>query len=63
VLRTRLMDSTGTIVIIETGWSEDDLVGRLIDPLNAYYHEDEAKLWRKIDFPALAEQDDVLGRK
>jgi hypothetical protein len=63
VLRTRLMDSTGTIVIIETRWSEDDLVGRLIDPLNPYYHEDEAKLWRKIDFPALAEADDVLGRK
>jgi predicted phage terminase large subunit-like protein len=63
VLRTRLMDSTGTIVIISTRWSEDDLVGRLIDPLNAYYHEDEAKLWRKIDFPALAEADDVLGRK
>src|SRR4051812_17058992 len=63
VLRTRLMDKSGAIVIIETRWSEDDLIGRLIDPLNPYYVESEARLWRKIDFPAIAEQDDVLGRK
>lgn len=63
VLRTRLMDSTGTIVIIQTRWTEDDLVGRLIDPMNPYYNEDEAKHWRKIDLPALAEDDDVMGRK
>jgi predicted phage terminase large subunit-like protein len=63
VLRSRLMDSTGTIVIIQTRWTEDDLVGRLIDPMNACYNIDEAKLWRKIDLPALAEQDDVLGRQ
>ena len=37
VLRTRLMNKTGTIVMIQTRWTEDDLVGRLIDPLNAYY--------------------------
>jgi predicted phage terminase large subunit-like protein len=62
VLRTRLMDDTGTIVIIQTRWTEDDLVGRLIDPLNAYYQVDEAKQWRKIDLPALAEENDLLGR-
>ena len=62
VLRTRLMDSTGTIVIVQTRWTEDDLVGRLIDPMNPYYNAEEAKGWRKIDLPALAEDDDVLGR-
>ncbi|UQD96096.1 terminase large subunit domain-containing protein [Bradyrhizobium japonicum] len=62
VLKSRLMDDTGTIALIQTRWTEDDLVGRLIDPLNAYYNEEEAKLWRRIDFPALAEENDILGR-
>jgi len=63
VLRTRLMDSTGTIVIVQTRWTEDDLVGRLIDPMNPHYNAEEAKAWRKIDLPALAEDNDPLGRK
>jgi len=63
VLRTRLMDSTGTIVIVQTRWTEDDLVGRLIDPMNPYYNPEEAKGWRKIDLPALAEENDILGRQ
>jgi predicted phage terminase large subunit-like protein len=63
VLRTRLMDATGTIVIIQTRWTEDDLVGRLIDERNPYYNLEEAKLWRKIDLPALAEDNDILGRQ
>jgi predicted phage terminase large subunit-like protein len=62
VLRTRLMSKTGAVVIIQTRWTEDDLVGRLIDPMNAYYSVEEARLWKKIDLPALAEEDDVLGR-
>ena len=62
MLRTRLMDSTGTIVIVQTRWTEDDLVGRLIDPLNPHYNAEEAKAWRKIDLPALAEENDILGR-
>lgn len=63
VLRTRLMTRHGAIVIIQTRWTEDDLIGRLIDPLNPYYIHNEAKLWRKVDLPALAEENDVLGRK
>ena len=62
VLRTRLMNKYGTIVVITTRWNEDDLVGRLTDPLNPYYSHDEAKLWRKIELPALAEENDILGR-
>lgn len=63
VLRTRLMNKTGTIVIIQTRWNEDDLVGRLIDPMNPYYTHEEARLWHKISLPALAEENDILGRE
>jgi predicted phage terminase large subunit-like protein len=56
------MNKHGTIVIISTRWNEDDLVGRLIDPLNPYYSHEEAKLWHKIELPALAEENDILGR-
>jgi predicted phage terminase large subunit-like protein len=63
VLRTRLMNKLGTIVIIQTRWNEDDLLGRLTDPLNPYFTYEEAKLWRKISLPALAEEGDILGRK
>lgn len=63
VLRTRAMNKFGTIVLIQTRWSEDDLVGRLIDPTNPYYNLEEAQQWRKIDLPALAEENDVLGRQ
>lgn len=62
VLRTRLMTKTGTVVLIQTRWNEDDLVGRLTDPMNPYYTIDEARLWRKIELPALAEAEDILGR-
>ena len=62
VLRTRLMNKTGTIVLIQTRWTEDDLVGRLIDPLNPFYNIDEARMWHKIELPALAEDNDILGR-
>lgn len=54
------------LVSHNTRWHEDDLVGRLTDPLNAYYDPDEAKLWTVIDLPALAFDDgsrDPLGRK
>lgn len=63
VLRTRLMTRRGTIVLIQTRWSEDDLPGRLTDPLNPHYSIEEARLWHLINLPALADDDDVLGRK
>jgi len=62
VLKTRLMNKGGTIVIIQTRWNEDDLVGRLTDPMNPYYSHNEAKLWHRISLPALAEENDILGR-
>lgn len=63
VLGTRLMHKDGAIVVIMTRWHEDDIVGRLTDPHNPCYSEDEAKRWRIIDLPAIAGDKDVLGRK
>lgn len=63
VAMTRLMGGMGRVVIIMTRWHEDDLVGRLTDPNNACYNEEEAKQWKIISFPALAEDDDIMGRQ
>lgn len=62
VVLTRLLSSVGRIVIIQTRWHEDDLVGRLTNPESPYYSEDEARKWKVIDLPALALHDDPLGR-
>ena len=63
VARTRLLTSKGWIVLINTRWHEDDIVGRLTDPQNASYSATEAQKWRIIDLPAIARDDDPLGRK
>lgn len=43
-------------ILIQTRWHEDDLAGRLLTGANA-------KKWRVLNLPAIAEQDDPLGRK
>ena len=63
VLKTRLMDDRGSIMIITTRWHPDDVVGRLTDPTNSYYDKEEADQWEVIDLPAFAIEDDPLGRK
>jgi predicted phage terminase large subunit-like protein len=63
VARTRLASSVGWIVIITTRWSEDDLVGRLTDPQNPSYSPIEGPKWKILDLPALALDNDPLGRK
>ena len=63
VLKTRLLSSTGFIILIQTRWHEADLVGMITDPMNPVYSASEAKKWRIIDLPALAKENDVLGRK
>lgn len=60
---SRMMSDKGRIIIIMTRWHEDDLVGRLTDPENPCYTEREAKKWKIINIPALAEDNDVLGRE
>jgi predicted phage terminase large subunit-like protein len=51
---TRL-EPDGVIVLIMTRWHEDDLIGRLLN-------SPESKFWRKLDLPAVAEENDPLGR-
>lgn len=63
VIATRQMDTSSFILLIQTRWHEDDLVGRLTDPMNAYYDPVEAARWTVIDLPALALDNDPLGRK
>lgn len=50
---TRL-EPGGAVIIIQTRWHEDDLSGRLL--------KEEPDKWTVIRFPALAEDDDSLGR-
>lgn len=45
--------AASSIVIIQTRWSDDDLIGRLTDPGNACYDADEAKKWTYINIPAM----------
>lgn len=63
VFSTRTMTDEAAIVIIMTRWHEDDLVGRLIDPHNPHYDAKTAKQWHVLNCPALAEKNDMLGRK
>jgi predicted phage terminase large subunit-like protein len=52
-LYTRL-EPDASILVIQTRWHEDDLSGYLLN-----HHRDN---WKLIRFPALAEEDDALGR-
>ena len=62
VFRTRMMTKEASLVVVSTRWNEDDLIGRHIDPTNPHFNQDEADTWRMINLPALAEDDDPLGR-
>src|SRR6476646_10442454 len=46
------------IVLIQTRWHYDDLAGRLLEQMEAGIDN-----WRIIDLPALARDDDMLGRE
>lgn len=63
VLMTRLMTHSASICIVQTRWHEDDLIGRLTDPMNPHYTPEEAEKWKLINLPAIAEEDDALKRK
>jgi predicted phage terminase large subunit-like protein len=63
VFMSRLMDDEGRVIIIQTRWHEDDLVGRLTDPRNACYNEAVASEWRILNLAALALPDDPMGRE
>lgn len=49
---------TGAVVIIATRWHSDDLIGRLLKA-----QSDGGQAWRVLNFPAIASDDDQLGRE
>jgi predicted phage terminase large subunit-like protein len=55
-LYTRL-EPNARIVLIMTRWHEDDLVGRLLTQM-----KEGGEKWEIINLPALAEENDLLGR-
>lgn len=57
---TRLMPG-GRIVIILTRWHEDDIIGRLFDP--KYVDPEIAQEYEILSLPAIAEDDDPMGRQ
>lgn len=61
VAMTRRMGGKA-VVIIMTRWHSDDLVGRITDPENPHYNAKEAAGWKIINIPAIAEEEDPLGR-
>lgn len=51
------------VVLTFTRWHNDDPIGRLTDPENPHYNRELAKKIKIINLPAIAEEDDPLGRK
>lgn len=51
------------VVVIMTRWHSDDIVGRITDLENPLCNRIEAQKWKIINLPAIAEDDDPLGRK
>ena len=51
------------VIITMTRWHSDDVIGRLTDPENPNYNAIEAAKWKIIRLPAIAEEDDPLGRE
>ncbi len=64
--RTRLKPNA-FIILIQTRWHEDDLAGRILP--EKYTGESglitarDGEVWEVVNFPALAVDDDVLGRE
>ena len=56
VLMTRLMTASASIVIVQTRWHEDDLIGRLTDPTNPHFTQEEAEKSKIINLPAIPEE-------
>jgi len=50
------------VIITMTRWHSDDIIGRITDPENPCYNAIEAAKWKIIRLPAIAEEEDPLGR-
>jgi len=57
VVYTRLNTANSAIILMMTRWHDSDLAGRLIKEM-----EDGGDQWTVISLPAIAEQNDLLGR-
>ena len=51
------------VILSFTRWHNDDPIGRLTDPENPNYKRELAEKIKIINLPAIAEEDDPLGRK
>lgn len=51
------------VILTMTRWHSDDIIGRITDPENDCYNAIEAKRWKIIRLPAIAEDDDPLQRE
>jgi len=59
---TRL-EPGGAVVLMMTRWHQDDLGGRILARAEAGELEGDTEPWHVIQFPALAEENDALGRQ
>lgn len=62
VFLTRKMNSGSAVIIVMTRWHEDDPIGRLTDPQNECYNAEEAAKWKILSLPAIAVENDPMGR-
>lgn len=62
-LLTRRHNDRAAIVVTQTRWHEDDIVGRITDKNNPAYSEKFARGFEVINLPAIATEDDPMGRK
>lgn len=60
---SRLNEEIGGIGMIGTRKNEDDPPGRILDPTNIHFDQNERDKWEVIRLPALAEPNDPLGRE
>ena len=60
--RTRLRPG-GSIIVVQTRWHEEDLVGMLLNGMADDNPESPTDQWEHIRLPALAEARDPLGRE
>lgn len=61
-LLTRRHNDKAAIVVSQTRWHEDDIVGRISDKTNPAYSRKFADGFKIINLPAIAEEDDPLNR-
>ena len=62
VAMTRRMNANSPVIIIMQRWHEDDPVGRITDASNPHHDPILASKFKIINLPALAVEDDPLGR-